>query len=118
MEIQKRIDLHEDRQTLYLTVANCRLSKMKNKKWPYTMKADWKSPQLREPGGSSRRLQWKKSMCIFYVVVVAVVVVVVVAVDDDDAVDDADYDADDDVDEGEGEGEKEDERGGHSQRKI
>ena len=28
--------------------------------WPYTTKADWTSPQLREPGGSRRRLQLEK----------------------------------------------------------
>ena len=56
MQMQKCIDLHEDRQTLYFAVQIVRLNKMKNKKWPFAIRADWKSPHLRPPGGSGRRL--------------------------------------------------------------
>ena len=52
MQIQKRIDLHKDRQTLYFTVANFRHDYFK---YYVFAKLQRESLPLIHPGGSRRR---------------------------------------------------------------
>ena len=60
---QKCIDLCEDRQTLYFTVANVRDD---YKQYIFFTKLEKQSPHMSPTGGSRRRLQWDQNIRICY----------------------------------------------------